>query len=52
MSTFKEVDAEGNKKSYQGSRDGKEIQYRLVYLLSYKKYLEQIKKLEPMVRSN
>ena len=49
--TFFEVDEEGNRKSYTGSRDGKEVQHRLVYLIKYQRYLHEIKKLSKMVNT-
>jgi hypothetical protein len=42
LSTFIETDKDGIKSNYAGSKDGKETQYRLVYLISYKNYLTQI----------
>ena len=51
MSTFRYVDDDGKKQTYQGSQGGKEIQYRLVYLIPFKKYLAKIKTLNGMATS-
>ena len=48
--TFRQLDAEGNKQSVTGSQDGKETQHRLIYLIKYDRYLQEIKKLMPMTR--
>ena len=50
--TFRYLDAEGNKQSYTGSQDGKEVQHRLIYLIKYDSYLREIKKLPSMVSSS
>ena len=47
--SFIEIDDEGKKKCYAGSLDGKEIQQRLVYLIKFDRYLQEIKKLPKMV---
>ena len=48
--TFRQLDAEGNKVSVTGSQDGREYQCRLIYLIKYDRYLQEIKKLAPMTR--
>ena len=48
--TFSYLDDEGNKKTFKGTKDGKEVQHRLVYLIKYDRYLEEIKKLRAMVQ--
>ena len=47
--SFSYLDDEGNKQRYTGSRDGKEVQHRLLYLIKYDRYLQEIKKLPIMV---
>lgn len=49
LTTFTDIDAEGKKVTYQGNRGESETQYRLVYLLEYKKYVEKIKGLAQLV---
>ena len=48
--TFRQLDAEGNKISVTGSQDGREVQHRLIYLIKYERYLQEIKKLAPMTQ--
>lgn len=45
LTTFSDVDDEGNKYTFQGNRGESETQYRIVYLIEYKKYAELIKTL-------
>lgn len=45
LTTFSDVDAEGKKVHYQGNRGESETQYRIVYLIEYKRYAERIKTL-------
>ena len=47
--TFTTLDDDGNKQTYTGSRDGKEVQHRLIYLIKYDRYLQEIKKFARMV---
>ena len=49
--TFSYIDDEGNKQSYTGSRDGKEVQHRLIYLIKYDRYLQEIERFAKMVQS-
>ena len=46
---FRFIDDDGKKQCVTGSMDGKEVQYRLIYLIKYDNYLREIKKLPLMV---
>ena len=51
LTTFTDIDAEGKKVSYQGNRGESETQYRLIYLLDYKRYCDKIKGLAALVKA-
>ena len=47
--TFHYIDDEGKKQSSYGSKDGAEVVHRVIYLISYEKWKQEIKKLQGMV---
>lgn len=51
LTTFTDVNQEGKKVTYQGNRGESETQYRLVYLLEYKRYVEKIQGLASLVKA-
>jgi hypothetical protein len=51
LTTFTDVNQEGKKVTYQGNRGESETQYRLVYLLEYKRYVEKIQALASLVKA-
>ena len=51
LTNFTDVNQEGKKVTYQGNRGESETQYRLVYLLEYKRYVEKIQALASLVKA-
>jgi len=49
LTTFREVDDEGNKISIQGNRGESETHYKLIYLIDFKTYQQKIMSLSKMV---
>lgn len=51
LNTFTDVDEDGKKVTYQGNRGESETQYRIIYLIEWKKYVEKAKLLSGMVKN-